>query len=82
MSLEQQQQEETQSKVTNQYRVEITEFQEDSEESEGKKFFKNAESSLAPIWNPWILLHFIEMISSPVAFSFFTLEVKLGMCKY
>merc|ERR1711976_970551 len=34
MSLEQQQQEETQSKVTNQYRVEITEFQEDSEESE------------------------------------------------
>ena len=44
MSLEQQQQEETQSKVTNQYRVEITEFQEDSEESEGKKFRKNADS--------------------------------------
>ena len=44
MSLEQQQQEETQSKVTNQYRVEITEFQEDSEESEGKKFGKNADS--------------------------------------
>ena len=79
MSLEQQQQEETQSKVTNQYRVEITEFQEDSEESEGKKCWLMIGPNFK---NPWILLHFIEMISSPVAFSFFTLEVKLGMCKY
>ena len=34
MSLEEQQEEQ---KVTNHYRVEITEFQEDSQDSEGKK---------------------------------------------
>ena len=34
MSLEEQQEEQ---KITNHYRVEITEFQEDSQDSEGKK---------------------------------------------
>ena len=37
MSLEEQQEEQ---KVTNHYRVEITEFQEDSLDSEGKKHIK------------------------------------------
>ena len=42
MSLEEQQDQEQHKKqhqVTNHYRVEITEFQEDSEDSEGKNYF-------------------------------------------
>ena len=44
MSLEEQQDQEQHKKqhqVTNHYRVEITEFQEDSEDSEGKNYFQS-----------------------------------------
>ena len=43
MSLEEQQEEQ---KITNHYRVEITEFQEDSQDSEGKKTHFTRKSHL------------------------------------